>query len=170
MKLFFMLQEQLKGIKMKSRIVLNAAKCLKCGESLMSEHLTDFKICRCGSIYISGGYTYLMRGAIDRSLILELSIVEELDDETENWKIKNLRKTMSEEKGKYAVGPYAETASPYDDIAEKLSAYFEGYIIYVSGNEIVFVKYECVQNISVDFAYSLLKALERAGKDDNVCL
>jgi hypothetical protein len=56
---------------------MNAAKCLVCGDVLVSKFRHDFRLCRCGNLHVDGGDDYLKRGAIDPSLILEIRTEEE---------------------------------------------------------------------------------------------
>jgi len=59
-------------------IIKNAAKCLKCGETIESKHRHDFVSCSCGNLFVDGGKEYLRRGYIDDTMIEELS--EEVDE------------------------------------------------------------------------------------------
>lgn len=52
-------------------IILNAARCKKCGDTIVSEHRHDFKWCRCGAIAVDGGHAYIRR-------VGDLDSVEEL--------------------------------------------------------------------------------------------
>ena len=45
-----------------SRIIINAAKCLLCGDIIESKFRHDFQICTCGSLHVDGGKDYLKRG------------------------------------------------------------------------------------------------------------
>lgn len=57
-------------------IIVNKAKCLKCGEVLESVYRNDFRLCSCGSMAVDGGHDYLRRcGNLDE--IEELSEFEE---------------------------------------------------------------------------------------------
>ena len=44
-----------------SNILINRAKCLKCGDIITSEHRHDFRYCGCRSIAVDGGREYLRR-------------------------------------------------------------------------------------------------------------
>lgn len=46
---------------MKTRIIKNAAECLKCGDVVESKHVHDFRFCKCGAIAVDGGHEYLKR-------------------------------------------------------------------------------------------------------------
>ena len=37
---------------------LNRAKCLKCGDIIVSKHHYDFQRCKCGAIFVDGGNDY----------------------------------------------------------------------------------------------------------------
>ena len=65
------------GVKM---IIRNAAKCKKCGEVIESRYLHDFKYCRCGEIFVDGGFDYIRRGGKNLSNIEDLSIVDSTDE------------------------------------------------------------------------------------------
>jgi hypothetical protein len=43
------------------KILKNAARCLKCGETIVSRHRHDFVTCKCGAISVDGGRAYLRR-------------------------------------------------------------------------------------------------------------
>jgi hypothetical protein len=42
-------------------IVINMAKCLRCGQVLLSTSRHDFRACECGN-FVDGGRDYLRRG------------------------------------------------------------------------------------------------------------
>ena len=42
-------------------LVINRAKCLKCGDIITSEHRHDFKWCSCKSLAVDGGSAYIKR-------------------------------------------------------------------------------------------------------------
>lgn len=44
---------------------LNKARCLKCGQTLVSQHRHDYKTCRCGNLSVDGGPAYIKRGFRD---------------------------------------------------------------------------------------------------------
>jgi len=46
-------------------ILLNRAKCLNCGEVLISTHRHDFVGCSCGKLAVDGGLDYLRRVGTD---------------------------------------------------------------------------------------------------------
>ena len=43
------------------KIIINKAKCKKCGDIIESKEVNDFKRCTCGSIAIDGGQEYIKR-------------------------------------------------------------------------------------------------------------
>ena len=57
---------------------MNAAKCLVCGDVLVSRTRHDFKTCQCGNLSVDGGEDYVKRSAIDFHQVLEISTTEEL--------------------------------------------------------------------------------------------
>ena len=46
-------------------MVLNCAKCLVCGDVLVSTHRHDCKVCSCGNLMVDGGNEYVRRGVRD---------------------------------------------------------------------------------------------------------
>lgn len=42
-------------------IILNKARCRKCGDIIESKHRHDFVRCKCGSVAVDGGTDYLKR-------------------------------------------------------------------------------------------------------------
>ena len=43
------------------KIIINKARCKKCGDIIESKDLNDFKRCACGSIAVDGGHYYIKR-------------------------------------------------------------------------------------------------------------
>ena len=43
------------------KIIVNKAKCKKCGDIIESKEVNDYKRCTCGSIAIDGGQEYIKR-------------------------------------------------------------------------------------------------------------
>ena len=41
---------------------MNAAKCRKCGDVIVSRYTHDFVQCSCGAIFVDGGNDYCRRG------------------------------------------------------------------------------------------------------------
>jgi tRNA(Ile2) C34 agmatinyltransferase TiaS len=58
------------------RITKNAARCKKCGVTVESKHVHDFRYCPCGAIFVDGGRDYLRRGG-DLDAMEEMSEYEE---------------------------------------------------------------------------------------------
>lgn len=44
-----------------AEILINAAKCRKCEDTIISRHRHDFVRCRCGAIAVDGGLDYCRR-------------------------------------------------------------------------------------------------------------
>lgn len=64
-----------KKYKMERRIKRNIVKCNKCGDTVESVYTHDFKWCKCGSIAVDGGRSYLKRCG-DLANYLDLSEYE----------------------------------------------------------------------------------------------
>ena len=43
------------------KLLVNKAKCLLCGEVLVSKHSHDYVTCKCGNLSIDGGNEYARR-------------------------------------------------------------------------------------------------------------
>ena len=56
-------------------ILVNRAKCNRCGDIIESKYRHDFVSCWCGAIFVDGGKTYLRRGykKEDGDCFIELS-------------------------------------------------------------------------------------------------
>ena len=50
---------------MKQRILRNAIRCNHCGVVIESTYRHDYRTCRCGCVFVDGGYDYLRRGAVN---------------------------------------------------------------------------------------------------------
>jgi hypothetical protein len=62
-------------------ILSNQALCLKCGDMPYSTHRHDFKECKCGSIAVDGGMSYLRRvGGMDSYEELSISVPDVAKD------------------------------------------------------------------------------------------
>ena len=59
------------------KIIVNKAKCKKCGDIIESKEANDFKRCICGSIAVDGGHEYIKRVG-NKDDIIELSKVENI--------------------------------------------------------------------------------------------
>lgn len=58
------------------KIIVNQARCKKCGDKIESRFINDFKRCSCGSIAVDGGQEYIKRmGNLED--VIELSMIEE---------------------------------------------------------------------------------------------
>lgn len=44
------------------KILVNKVRCKKCNDIIESKHTHDFKVCRCGAIFIDGGNDYQRYG------------------------------------------------------------------------------------------------------------
>ena len=58
-------------------IIVNKARCIRCGDILISEHRYDFKQCKCKAISVYGGTDYIRR-------VGKLEYVEELSEYEES--------------------------------------------------------------------------------------
>lgn len=61
---------------MTSTIIKNQIKCNLCDDIIESVHTHDFKWCKCGSIFVDGGKSYLRRGGKELDCFEDLSIVD----------------------------------------------------------------------------------------------
>ena len=59
------------------KIIINKAKCKKCGDIIESKKINGFKRCTCGSIAVDGGHEYIKRVG-NKDDIIELSKVENI--------------------------------------------------------------------------------------------
>ena len=55
-----------------TRVKVNAAKCLICGDLVVSKDRHDLNICSCGNISVDGGFDYLRRAYKDIEKFQEL--------------------------------------------------------------------------------------------------
>ena len=62
-------------------ILVNKAKCLRCGDIIESKHRHDYVECRCGSIFVDGGKEYLRRGYLEKSGDCFVELSEFIDEE-----------------------------------------------------------------------------------------
>lgn len=58
-----------------SAILLNAAKCLSCGEVAISESRYDFTSCYCEKVFADGGHTYIRHGYQNINDYEDLSVI-----------------------------------------------------------------------------------------------
>ena len=61
---------------MKKTLIQNELECTKCGDIIYSAHRHDFKYCKCGSVAVDGGMSYIRRvgnvkDTIDRSMYMD---------------------------------------------------------------------------------------------------
>ena len=59
------------------KIIVNKAKCKKCGDIIESKEVNDFKRCICGSIAVDGGLEYIKRVG-NKEDVIELSKFENI--------------------------------------------------------------------------------------------
>ncbi len=59
------------------KIIVNKAKCKKCGDIIESKEVNDFKRCTCGSIAVDGGLEYIKRVG-NKEDVIELSKFENI--------------------------------------------------------------------------------------------
>ncbi len=57
-------------------IFVNKIRCNKCGDTIESTSVYDFKFCKCGAVAVDGGHDYLRRCG-NRENWEELSEIEE---------------------------------------------------------------------------------------------
>ena len=60
------------------RIIVNAAKCLSCGDIIESVDRHNFVKCRCGKLAVDGGKDYIKRSAEDITNFVEMTVYEEV--------------------------------------------------------------------------------------------
>jgi hypothetical protein len=60
-----------------TRIIRNAAQCLKCNDIIESRHRHDWVSCKCGEIFVDGGLAYMRAGATSFKNFKSLSEVED---------------------------------------------------------------------------------------------
>ena len=56
-------------------ILRNSAKCLNCGDEIVSSSRHDFQECSCGDVFVDGGEDYLRHGFKNRENYENTSIV-----------------------------------------------------------------------------------------------
>ena len=59
------------------RIIENSAKCLKCGDKIISKHRHDYVTCSCGNVSVDGGLDYCRRSFKEMDTWIDTSIWEE---------------------------------------------------------------------------------------------
>ena len=55
-------------------------KCLQCGNRIFSDYRHDFKVCKCGAIFVDGGYDYFRYGALKEGVKFQI-IERKIGDE-----------------------------------------------------------------------------------------
>lgn len=68
------------------KIIKNRAKCLICGDVLVSKTTKDIQYCQCRNVFISGGLERLQRDVIDTRSFIDLSIFENESNHKRNLK------------------------------------------------------------------------------------
>ena len=59
------------------KIIENSAKCLKCGDKIISKHRHDYVTCSCGNVSVDGGLDYCRRSFKEMDTWIDTSIWEE---------------------------------------------------------------------------------------------
>ena len=59
------------------KIIENSAKCLKCGDKIISKHRHDYITCSCGNVSVDGGLDYRRRVFKDMETWIDTSILED---------------------------------------------------------------------------------------------
>lgn len=59
------------------KIIENSAKCLKCGDKIVSKHRHDYVTCSCGNVSVDGGLDYCHRSFKEMDTWIDTSIWEE---------------------------------------------------------------------------------------------
>ena len=59
------------------RIIENSAKCLKCGDKIVSKHRHDYVTCSCGNVSVDGGIDYCRRSFKEMDTWIDTSIWED---------------------------------------------------------------------------------------------
>ena len=59
------------------KIIENSAKCLKCGDKIVSKHRHDYVTCSCGNVSVDGGLDYCRRSFKEMDTWIDTSIWED---------------------------------------------------------------------------------------------
>lgn len=59
------------------KIIENSAKCLKCGDKIVSKRRHDYVTCSCGNVSVDGGLDYCRRSFKEMDTWIDTSIWEE---------------------------------------------------------------------------------------------
>ena len=63
----------------------NSAKCLDCGDEIVSKHRHDFVTCSCGNLSVDGGPEYARRSFVGGAHWDDTSIVRREEREPYSW-------------------------------------------------------------------------------------
>lgn len=103
-------------------LTLNSAKCLVCGDILVSRYRHDFVSCRCGNLAVDGGLDYERRVVQDPGRVVELSTrtldVADSDEAFARWFAKHHGTALGESRKMYFERRAAYRAGREDLIAE----------------------------------------------------
>ena len=78
-----------------TQIIQNELQCKKCDDIIYSEHVHDFKYCKCGSVAVDGGMEYLrpvgnVADSIERSMHMDVSALADCKEALlwaeDNWR------------------------------------------------------------------------------------
>lgn len=66
---------------MRSKLIFRQGlKCLQCNDRIFSDYRHDFKVCRCGAVFVDGGYDYFRHGVLKKGA--KFKVIEEgVEDE-----------------------------------------------------------------------------------------
>ena len=59
------------------KIIENSAKCLKCGDKIVSKHRHYYVTCSCGNVSVDGGLDYCRRSFKEMDTWIDTSIWED---------------------------------------------------------------------------------------------
>ena len=65
------------------KILTNRAFCRKCGVTVESKSIYDFKACKCRNVFVDGGLEYLRHGWEEKDQYVNLSDVDYEDDDAD---------------------------------------------------------------------------------------
>jgi hypothetical protein len=75
-------------------LVRNQAKCLKCGDVIVSRHTHDFVTCSCGALSVDGGISYARRAFDNDTPWEELSIYSDTPIPMGDHRLENSTSTL----------------------------------------------------------------------------
>lgn len=105
------------------RIVCNRAKCLDCGDIIISKHRHDFVKCTCGNLAVDGGESYLRRLSTPKRNFEEMTVYSDAP-------FKELREVIYRGgRGKDGKQPlkWVKLSEISDDWLQNIIKYEEGY-------------------------------------------